>query len=257
MPAPSTLSGAPCWVDLFSSDTAGAERFYGELFGWTAEHADEERYGGYITFSKGDGEVAGCMRNDGSTGNPDRWTVYLRSSDAAATAASAAEHGGAVYMEAMQVPETGTMAMVGDPGGAAVGIWQPGPFAGLRVVGEAGTPAWFELQTRAYDQARDFYRDVFGWDEHVLSDNPEFRYTTLGGDEDQAAGIMDGSALPDDTPMDWSIYFGVDDADATVAKAESLGGTVVRPPEDTPYGRLATLADPSGATFRIIQVRPS
>jgi predicted enzyme related to lactoylglutathione lyase len=257
MPAPSALKGAPCWADLFSSDTDVAERFYGDLFGWTATHGDEEKYGGYITFSKGDVDVAGCMRNDGSTGNPDRWSVYLGSSDAAATAASAAEHGGTVYMEPMEVPEVGTMAMVGDPGGAAVGIWQPGPFAGMGAVGEPGLPAWFELHTRSYDQARDFYRDVFGWDEHVASDTPEFRYTTLGADDDQAAGIMDGSVMPDDAPMEWAIYFGVDDADAAVAKAASLGGKVVRPPEDTPYGRLATLRDPSGATFKIIQGNPA
>jgi uncharacterized protein len=257
MTAPSTLEGAPCWADLFTADPDAAERFYGELFGWAAEHGDEESYGGYITFSKGDTPVSGCMRNDGSSGTPDRWTVYLASSDAAATAASAAEHGGAVYVEPMQIPEVGTMALVGDPGGAAVGIWQPGPFAGVGAVGEPGLPAWFELQTRAYDQVRDFYRDVFGWDEHVASDTPDFRYTTLGAEEHQAAGIMDGSAMPDDAPMEWSIYFGVDDADATVAKAQTLGGTVVWGPEDTPYGRLATLSDPTGATFKIIAGNPS
>ncbi len=35
-----------------SSDPARAEAFYGELFGWTAEHMDEEKYGGYVLLSK-------------------------------------------------------------------------------------------------------------------------------------------------------------------------------------------------------------
>ncbi len=257
MPAPSTLTGAPCWCDLLTSDKAGAERFYGELFGWTAEHGDEERYGGYITFSQGEHAVAGCMDNDASTGNTDRWTVYLSSPDAAATVRSATEHGGQVYMEVMPIEEQGVMALVGDPGGAAIGVWQADPFPGVGVVAEHGAPSWFELHTRAYEQAIAFYRDVFGWETHTASDTPEFRYTTLGGGDAQAAGIMDGSALPEDAPLGWSIYFGSDDADATAAKAEALGGTVVRPPEDTPYGRLATLRDPWGATFRIIQGNPS
>ena len=253
MAAPSTWTGAPCWLDLLTTDTTKAEAFYGGLFGWTAEHGDEEKYGGYITFSKDGVPVGGCMRNDGSAGMPDLWNVYLASADAAATVKSATEHGGRVYMEPMQVPEQGTMAMIGDPGGAAVGVWQPGPFTGIGVVGEPGTPGWFELHTRSYNDVVRFYRDVFGWQTQTMGDTPEFRYTTLGDEKDQAAGIMDGSAFPESAPMDWSIYFAVDDADAIAARAVELGGSVLAAPEDTPYGRLATLADPTGARFKIIQ----
>ena len=77
--------GTPSWVDLGTSDPDASRAFYGELFGWTAEHGDEEKYGGYIMFSKDGQMVGGCMRNDGSDGAPDVWTVYLASDDAAAT----------------------------------------------------------------------------------------------------------------------------------------------------------------------------
>ena len=81
-----------------------------------------------------------------------------------------------------------------------------------------------------------------------MSDTPEFRYTTLGEGEDQLAGIMDASAfLPAGVPAHWSIYFGVDDTDAALAKIKSLGGRdraggrghAVRPPRDRvrPDGR--------------------
>ncbi|MGZ4588104.1 MAG: VOC family protein, partial [Mycobacteriaceae bacterium] len=59
----STVQGAPCWVDLFTSDMAKAEGFYGGLFGWTAENPGPE-YGGYINFHKNGQPVAGCMTND-------------------------------------------------------------------------------------------------------------------------------------------------------------------------------------------------
>lgn len=48
-------------------------------------------------------------------------------------------------------------------------------------------------------------------------------------------------------------YISVPDADASVAKVAELGGAVVMPPEDTPYGRLAVCTDSTGSTFSIIQ----
>jgi predicted enzyme related to lactoylglutathione lyase len=153
----------------------------------------------------------------------------------------------------MDVMELGTMAVVTDAGQAAIGVWQPGLHKGFGVVGEPGTPAWFELHTRNYPGAVAFYRDVFRWETNVVSDTPEFRYTTLVHGEAWLAGIMDGSAiLPDGVPAHWSVYFGVEDADAALAQIAELGGSTVRDAEDTPYGRLATATDPTGAQFKLV-----
>lgn len=85
-----------------------------------------------------------------------------------------------------------------------------------------------------------------------MSDTPEFRYTMSDADETQAAGVMDASAFfPEGTPGSWAIYFGSADVDASVAKAVELGATVTHPAEDTPYGRLAALTDPTGAVFKL------
>ena len=59
--------------------------------------------------------------------------------------------------------------------------------------------------------------------------------------------------LPEGVSGLWGVYWGVEDPDAFVEKAQSLGATVLHAPEDTPYGRLATLADPTGAMFRVIR----
>jgi len=247
-----TPIGAPCWVDLFTSDPERVQRFYGELFGWTAKDAGEE-YGGYVNFLKDGLGVAGCMGNDGQAGMPDVWTVYLASADAKATAEDAASSGGQVHIPAMDVMDLGAMAVVGDAGQAAVGVWQPGLHTGFGVSGEPGTPTWFELRTREYEASVAFYREVFHWDTHVASDLPEFRYTTLGEGSTARAGIMDASAfLPEGVPAHWSIYFGVTDADAALATIVELGGSVLLPAEDTPFGRLAQAADPTGARFKLI-----
>ena len=251
MPAPTIVAGAPCWIDLFSSDTERAKDFYGRLFGWTALDPGPE-YGGYVVFQKEGKAVAGCMGNSGEEGYPDAWTTYLHSDDAAATAEKAKANGGQVALEPMDITENGRMAMVVDPGGAAIGVWEPKEVKGFEVRGEPGTATWFELHTHAYDESVRFYRDAFGWDAHTMSDEPDFRYTTLGSGDDSLAGIMDATGHWTE-PSAWEVYFEVEDVDATVALAQELGGTLLDGPHDTPYGRLAGLTDPTGTRFRLRQ----
>ena len=254
MPSPELSNGAPCWIDLMTSDTGKAKQFYGGLFGWTFVDGDQEKYGGYITASRNGKSVAGMMQKmEDQAGMPDVWTTYLRSEDAAATADAVAEHGGQVFMPPMDVPEQGHMALFGDATGAAIGVWQPREMKGYELVAEPGAPAWHELHAKDYAGAVKFYQDVFGWDTDVMSDTPEFRYTTLGAGDSAKAGIMDASGyLPADVPANWQIYFAVEDADASVEKALSLGATVIDGPDDSSFGRLATLADPTGAMFKIV-----
>ncbi|MEJ7832706.1 MAG: VOC family protein [Nocardioides sp.] len=250
MPA-STVPGAPIWVELFTPDTDGAQEFYGELFGWTADVSGPE-YGGYVMF-RHDGEpVAGCMCNDGTSGGPNTWSVYLESNNAADTVEMAKANGGQAIVESMQVGDMGHMAVVADPSGAMVGIWQPLELRGISARGEVGAPAWFELHTSDYAAALAFYKNVFGWHTHTVSDTPDFRYTTLGQDDGALAGVMDASGFLGDQPSHWSFYVEVDDADASAARTGERGGAVVTAPEDTPYGRLATLTDPCGVAFKIM-----
>jgi len=244
--------GAPCWVDLMTSDTERARAFYGELFGWAAEEPAEE-FGGYFNFTKNGVLVGGCMSSGADAPVTDVWSIYLASDDARKTIDTAAANGGQVAVPAMDVGDLGTMAMVSDPGGAVIGVWQPGLHKGFGIFGEAGTPSWFELHTRDFEKAVTFYRDVFHWDTSSVSDTPEFRYTMLVDGENGLAGIMDASGfLPAGVPAHWSVYFGVDDTDAALATTVDLGGSIVNPAEDTPYGRLATAVDPSGAQFKLV-----
>ena len=253
-----TLAGAPCWIEVTTSDVTAARAFYCALFGWTAEEPNKD-LGGYFNFRKDGVRVAGGMTSQ--PGMPSVWSVYLNTPDAEKAVAAAEQHGGRVVAPAMPVADLGVMAVVTDPGGALVGIWQPGKHRGFGVAAEPGAPGWFELHTRDYDGALDFYRAVFGWATQTVSDTPEFRYTVMidpdgPADDNHYAGVMDASVIPDALPegaqAQWGVYFAVGDADATVAKAVELGGSLVRAAEDTPYGRLAALADPTGAVFKVV-----
>jgi len=248
----STPAGSPCWVELFTADTDRAEAFYGQLFGWTARSAGPD-YGGYINFTLDGLPIAGCMKNDGSAGTPDAWSVYLATEDASATVDAAVAHGGAVIVPAMAVMELGDMAVVTDAGGAAIGAWRPGLHKGFAKVAEPGTPNWFELHARDYDASVKFYETVFHWDTHTMSDTSDFRYTTLGEGENARAGIMDASAfLPAGVPPHWAIYFGVVDVDAALVQIEQMGGSVIQGAQDSPFGRLAEAADGTGAMFKLV-----
>jgi predicted enzyme related to lactoylglutathione lyase len=243
--------GAPVWIELFTSDADTSRAFYRSLFGWTSEDPNPE-LGNYFNSSKDGVLVAGGMINDGSSGQPDGWTVYLASDDAKRTVDDAAAGGASVIVPASDVMDLGRFGVLVDPGGAPVGVWEPGTHRGFGVYDEPGTAGWFELHTQAYDKAVEFYRNAYRWDAHTMSDTPEFRYTTYGEGESALAGIMDASAMEPGVPSYWAVYFRVADTDAVVDQIEKLGGAVVTPGHDTPYGRLAVATDPTGAQFRLV-----
>jgi predicted enzyme related to lactoylglutathione lyase len=248
-----TPLGAPVWIDLMTTEPERSYAFYGDLLGWTVVDPGPE-FGGYVNFAKGDILVAGCMRNTPEMQTPDVWSVYLAVADAQKTVDAAVANGGQVIVAPMPIADLGTMAVVLDAGGAAVGLWQPGTHTGIGLLAEPGAPAWFELHTRDYEKSIEFYRHVFGWDTYVESDTPDMRYTTLGQGEDAKAGLMDASAfLPDGLPAHWGVYFQVENADAAEKRVVELGGSVVVPAIDTPYGRMSTVTDSTGAMFKVVQ----
>jgi uncharacterized protein len=245
--------GSPCWTDLWTSDVEGSRAFYSGLFGWEAQEPSPE-FGGYFMFTRDGVPVAGGMGGMDDMPADNRWKIFLDTDDIAKTLESAEAKGAQLLAPAMPVADLGSQAVLIDPTGAPLGAWQPGTFPGFTVLGEHGAPSWFELHTRDHATAVDFYRSVFHWDTKVEGDTDEFRYTTLRdpSGEGELAGIMDArSFLPDGAGSYWTVYWQVDDADDAVAKVTALGGSVVAAAEDTPYGRIATVADPAGASFRL------
>ena len=77
-----------------------------------------------------------------------------------------------------------------------------------------------------------------------LSRRPRTIDTAIQRQSDESPGPEYGGYV--------SVYFTVADADATIAAIEAAGGAVVIPAEDTPYGRLAAVTDPTGAMFKIV-----
>lgn len=245
--------GEPCWVDLASSDAPRARDFYTALFGWTADEAGAE-YGGYITFRKDGRTVAGL--GPAMPGTPaNAWLTHLLVEDADAAEKAADDNGAQSLAPAMDVGDQGRLAIVADPGGAVVGLWEPRAHRGFELVAEVGGIAWHELYARAYPAQIDFYTTVFGWQTQVLGDTADFRYATFGDPDAPSGGIYDADGmLPPGVPSHWVVYFGVADAEAASQRVVELGGTIVRDPWDSEFGRFAQATDPLGSLFFLHQV---
>jgi len=247
--------GAPCWIDLLTSDEGRAREFYTELFGWTAGEGSPE-FGGYFMFLRDGVPVAGGMQKVAGVPaleGPDQWGVYLSSPDAKATVDKAVAGGGALRMPPVDIADLGTQAIVADVPGARVGVWQAGTFPGLTVFDQPGAPVWFQLLTSDYAGAVTFYEDVFGWQTRVQSDEPEFRSTvqTAGGEDFAGIAAASEGDLAAGEAGRWEVFFRVADTDAALARVVKLGGEALRQPQDTPFGRLAEAADPGGTRFNL------
>ena len=107
---------------------------------------------------------------------------------------------------------------------------------------------WNELMTRDAEKAKKFYADTLGWSyEAMPMENGTYWVAKAGG---QAVGGIFPLTSPqfDGVPESWMAYLAVDDVDARVKKALSLGAQLMRPMFDVPgVGRIAVLREPGGA----------
>jgi hypothetical protein len=244
-------------LDLMARDQQAAMDFYKGLFGWAGELGPDE-FGGYAMMTVRDKPVAGigpAMSAQGAPEPPHLWTTYLASDDAEDTAKRIGEAGGTLLFPPMDVGDAGRMAVAADPTGAVFGFWQAKDFYGAVVVNEPNTLLWNDCRTRDVPGAAAFYRDAFGISVEPMKGAEGYFAVNVAG---RTVGGMQelGSDFPPDTPPHWMPWFSVEDVDATVAKALSLGGSAPVPAQDGMPGRLAAIADPWGATFSVLKPVP-
>jgi predicted enzyme related to lactoylglutathione lyase len=245
--------GTPCWVDLGTSDIPKAIAFYASQFGWQAEPGAPEM-GGYSVATLGGRNVAGIGPIMGPAGTPSSWTTYFASSDVDAAAARIASAGGQVVADPMDVMEQGRLAVAIDVTGAVFGVWQGRNHTGTQIANVPGAFTWSEHMSRDFEGAKAFYAAVFGYEYGDMSSDG-FSYATMLINGQQVVGGM--GAFPDGEagagqPAQWSVYFGTSDTDKAVGTVTGNGGRVIRPATDSPYGRVAVVADYEGAVFSLI-----
>ena len=266
------LPGVPCWIDTTQPDPDAAVAFYSGLFGWESEDvmpADAPgRY--YIGRLRG-GDVAGVGSVPEGAPQMAVWNTYVWVESADETAKKVWAAGGTVLSEPFDVMDAGRMAVCADPEGAVFCLWQANQHKGARIVNEPGSLNFNGLNTRDPAGAKAFYNAVFGWETIGLDGGAQMWALPAYGDyleahdpgmrermaevgaparfEEVVASLNPIAEDQDEVPAHWSVTFGVEDADATAAKAEELGGHVVVAPFDAPWVRMTVITDPQGATF--------
>ena len=155
-------------------------------------------------------------------------------------------------MAPFDVMDVGRMAVIQDPQGAVVAVWQARKHVGAGVLDEPGALCWTELMTTDTNAASRFYTGLFGWTAEAMPMGPA-AYTLFKRGEKSAGGMMAIAPEMGPMPPSWLGYFAVVDCDESVAKAIMLGGKVAVSPTDVPgVGRFSVLHDPQGATFAIV-----
>jgi hypothetical protein len=249
MSTDTATAGRFVWHEQVSSDPAQAQGFYTQLFGWSTEVFEPGEVD-YVMIAAG-GQTHGGFGRAMEGAPPPHWLSHVAVDDLDETIERVQEAGGKVAAGPFEMSEVGRMAIVADPQGAFLGIFQ--------AEGEQPAPegvfVWDELGTSDVDGAQRFYEQVFGW---TASDmGPEYGgYRIFNRGQTGVAGFM---TVPDESlPARWQPYVAVEEADRTSAKAVELGGSVVVEAMDVPeVGRIAVLQDPQGATFGIIKPQPA
>jgi len=239
--------GTPTWITLAAPDLDRAIAFYRAVFGWEFAGGSEE-YGGFtLCLLRGRAVAAVLPSDDPSV--PSAWMVHLASPDCDVTVERTRRAGGRVLEEPADVLDQGRTALLRDPAGATFALWQGRRHVGCQVVNEPGSLVRNDLVTRTPEPARQFYAAVFDFTLDGNPDMPGFDFTFLRRpDGHEVGGIMGDPAAPASA---WNTTFEVAGTDEVVQRALDAGGTSPGVDEFV-YGRIATIADPSGAEFSVI-----
>jgi len=240
-------AGTFSWVDLQTDDLDAAKRFYGELLGWSYNDIPIGDDSVYSMAQVHGHNVAGLgERQDESI--PPHWNCFVTVEDADASAARAAELGATILAPPFDVFDAGRMSAFADPQGAVLSVWEAKESIGAGLVNAVGALTWNDLVTPDVEASAAFYSALFGWQiTEVEGSDGQYWSITNGG-------RLNGGMLPiiEGGHPAWNLYFACDDVDATLAKANELGGETFMGPMDVPNGsRFAILRDPSGAVFSV------
>lgn len=273
------MPGVPCWTDTSQPDPQAAVTFYGGLFGWDMQDVSPQGSpGSYFIARLRDGDVAAIASAPDGGLSKATWNTYVWVDSAESTIAKALDAGGHVVAEPFDVTNAGRMAVLADPEGAELRVWEAGEHRGAQIVNEPGAVSFNGLNTRDVAGAKAFYGAVFGWKTLTMGGGVEaWRLPGYGdsleladpglrkrmaeagapeGFEDVVATLNPIAEGQTGVPAHWDVTFAVEDADETAERAAQLGGEVLVAPMDAPWVRMTVIRDPRGATFTAARFAP-
>jgi uncharacterized protein len=244
------IPGKFVWFELVTRDARRAQAFYGEVLGWKVQPfsmgADTYEM---ITTSDRIESMIGGYASPKDARQPAHWISYVSVEDVDAAAKAATANGGRIVEAPYDIPQVGRAARIADPQGAELCLFRNSSGDPEDALPAKGGWCWNELHTTDPAKALAFYEKVVGFSHRTVS-NPPVTYHILSRGGVDRGGVTDEGG----GPPAWLPYVAVDDADATVARANKNGGTICFGPADIPnVGRFAVLQDPTGASFAVLK----
>jgi predicted enzyme related to lactoylglutathione lyase len=244
--------GTFVWHELTTDDPVAAKSFYTQIAPWeTKEWDDSIEYTMWTRGEKSLGGVVPLSAELKTSGVGPHWMPYVAVYDVDETVRRAASLGGRVRMGPKEVASIGAWAVIADPQGAVVGVFEPIDAPSSASDGAIGDFSWHELATSDYKAASEFYRALFKWDATSDFDMGEMGIYRMFGKGGKTFGGMFNRR--DDMPApNWLSYVRVDSVKPVADKVRELGGTVFNGPMEVPGGDwVAQCIDPQGAAVAL------
>lgn len=252
-PTGTHLQGKVIWHELLTEDPVAAQRFYGELFGWSFESigsTEREIAAANYTMALLNGEpVAGMIDasqfEDGHD-NLSQWVSVVSVGDIDRTTTEVRRMGGSVLGGPTDLADRGHIAAVADPQGALFAILRTATGDPTDTDPEVGEFLWDEVWTDDVEKATEFYTALLGYETRSEELEDGSNYSYLVSQNFPRLAIIE-NPVPDLEPT-WVSYIRVADAAAITAQVEGLGGEVLLEPQANPIGgEVAIIRDPTGA----------
>lgn len=232
--------------EFSAPDRVALGTFYSDLFGWHTEAFEEMSY---VTIDTHAGKGINGGIGPVSEGMAPTTTLYVAVDDLQATLDKAESLGGKTIMPPMDIPDVVSLAIFMDVQGCPVGIIKnAGDPEG---VSEGSNPGvtWFEILGPDPSALKEFYGQLFGWEFSEGNPESQIEYYEVRGDDLIGGGV--GSSPDGQTHV--TAYAEVDDLQANLDKAESLGAQTIVPPMDMADVSFAQFLDPAGIAFGLFK----
>ena len=245
------LPGKFVWADLVTDDVSVASKFYQSLFGWTFRST-----GNYLIAANNERPLCGMFqkpRPEGRNAKP-RWFGYLSIGNVEKAQKTVSKLGGQVLAPAQKFPKRGEQAVFSDPEGAVFGVVKSSAGDPEDFLADPGDWIWIQLLSRDASRAAKFYSQVGGFDALENSQTnrlSDFVLTSRGYARATVRTIPKQDAQVD---PGWLLFVRVTNVVESAAQAKQLGGKVLLDPKpELLQGKVAVVADPTGAPIGLLQ----
>lgn len=254
-----TNTGALVWYELLTTDPKAAIAFYTKVTGWTTQAWDAGDYTMWVGDQGPLGGVTLLPDAAKAMGASPYWQANVQVANVDQTLEQVKQLGGKIYI-VEDVPKVGRLAVIADPQGAVLAVFQPaGDPMPPHDIAKNGEFSWHELYTTDHEAGFAFYRQIAGWEKLGEFDmGPMGTYLLWGRNGQQLGGMMTkpkDMKTPDgrEVPPSWLYYITVSDFDAAFERAKEAGAKVLNGPMPVPGGqRIVQLMDPQGAAFALV-----